>query len=260
MDMKLPIAQDAFIFLLSRGWFDKALPVVDMLNHRNGRHKNVEVTPIGDVVRTNDVAAYAIKDIKKGEQLQYTYTECLDKTCHFGGIRYYATTQFMFAEYGFVELYPRRWAFDIPIDGEEKDIRCEVDTDPEDESKLVFRWVFDTPTETHILWMRNEFDRLKAIEGAIQEGLKELDSGDVPPGYNIEHEKEMIREYYEAYLEVFELALEHKDDPVGVLWGDFDQELKEIKAASSEITKTIEELKQHELILAKKSIPKSDEL
>lgn len=266
MDMELPIAQDAFIFLLSRGWYDKALPVVDMLNHRNGRHKNVEVTPIGDVVRTNDVAAYAIKDIKKGEQLQYTYTECLDKTCHFGGIRYYATTQFLFAEYGFVELYPRRWAFDIPIPTEpgavddENEVICEIDTDPEDESKLVFRWIWETPTKADIIWMQKEFDRLKSIEGEVRKRLEQLESGYYPPGYNVEHEKETIEEYYEAYLEAFEVALEHKDDPVGLTKADFDQEIKEIKEASGKIVKTIQQIKEHELISGKKSIPKSDEL
>ena len=256
------MAEDTYIFLLSRGWYDKLLPLVDMLNHRNGPSRNVEVTPVDDI-RGEDVAVYAWKDIKKGEQLQYTYTECMDETCEYGGLKYYATSQFMFVEYGFVEGYPRRWAFDILNEEEDgyEHLYCEITTDPNDDTKLVFQWVFKAPTKRSILWMREQLDRLKAIEGLMKEGLEELESAfGTETIHNLEYERETIVEYYEAYIEAFELALDHKDDPVGVTDESFLQELSELKQSIGKDTKTMDEIRMHGLLsTAHDSQPNTDE-
>ena len=67
------------------------IPVIDMFNHRNGHHKNVEMTNADDSLLESSnktMVAYALRDIKAGEQLVYTYNECLDTSCDYGGIKY----------------------------------------------------------------------------------------------------------------------------------------------------------------------------
>lgn len=58
--------QDAFIYWLSRSWSDKMVPILDMINHRNGKWLNVESTTAH---AGKDVRVYALRDIQKGEQL-----------------------------------------------------------------------------------------------------------------------------------------------------------------------------------------------
>ena len=246
--------EDAYLFLLSRGWYDKLLPVVDMFNHRNGRWRNVEVTTIDDGDR-KDVAAYAWKDISKGDQLQYTYSECMDDTCSYGGIKYGFSTQSIFSEYGFTELYPQRWVVRCEDDEElEQTLYTEVTVDPDDESKLVFRWIFDTPNEASIEFIKNHLARLKSIESVVRNGVDELESvllGEDRTGttiHNIEHERESILEFYDAYVTMFELALEHKDDPVAVTNESFEEDLSRQQALGGK--KTIEEIRKHELLAA----------
>ena len=93
-------AQDAYLFLLSRGWKDKLLPVVDFVNHRNGRHRNVEVTPVREDDAGADVAMYAWRDLRAGEQLHLSYTECFDACCEFGDIKYQYGTPEVLADFG----------------------------------------------------------------------------------------------------------------------------------------------------------------
>ena len=239
------MAEDAYMFLLSRGWYDKLLPVVDMLNHRNGPNRNVEVTSIDDE-EGNDVAAYAWRDMRKGEQLQYSYSECMDETCGFGKWRYSTSTQYIFGQYGFVELYPRRWIFDV-YDGDtlHQLLNCEVTTDPSDDTKMVFQWIFTKPTELSIVWMEKQLARLKSIESLVKTELSELESKVGSDAiYNIEHEREQILEYYEVYIEVLELALEHQNDQVGFTIESWEAEDPKQTVGK----KTINELREHELL------------
>jgi hypothetical protein len=61
--------QDAYIFWLSRSWTDKMVPILDMINHRNGKWLNVESTTAHS---GEDIRVYALRDIGKGEQLWST--------------------------------------------------------------------------------------------------------------------------------------------------------------------------------------------
>jgi len=58
--------KDAYIFWLSRSWGDKMIPILDMINHRNGKWKNVESTTAH---AGEDIRVYAVRDIDQGEQL-----------------------------------------------------------------------------------------------------------------------------------------------------------------------------------------------
>lgn len=61
--------KDAFIFWVSRSWSDKMVPILDMINHRNGNWLNVESTTAH---AGEDIRVYALRDIKRGEQLWST--------------------------------------------------------------------------------------------------------------------------------------------------------------------------------------------
>jgi hypothetical protein len=248
--------QDAYLFLVSRGWYDKLLPILDMFNHRNGPGRNVEITSINDK-EDSDVAAYAWRDISKGEQLQITYSECMDDTCGFGANRYSCSTQFIFGEYGFVESYPRQWNIDNGLeedDEEYQDLTIEVTIDANDDAKMVVKWIYDTPNEKSIECIQKHLARLKSIESRVREGVGELETvllgegnGPTTTIHNIDHERDTILEYYEAYIQVFELALEHKDDPVAVTEKSFRLELRELWKSEGR-GKTIDEIRKHELL------------
>jgi len=236
-------AQDSFLFLLSRGWNDKLLPVVDMLNHRNGAWRNTDVTPLDD--GGDDVAAYAWRDIVAGEQLQYSYSECMDATCDFGAIKYGFSTQLIFKDYGFMELYPRRWALDDTDDDDGQGLTAEVTTDENDDTKLVLRWIFETPNERTVKWITKQLARLKSIESEVQKTVDGLKNSVYKDG-NLDHERETIVEFYEGYIEFLELALKHKDDPVFLTTEEFEEHLRELNRTERQLS--IHDIRKHELL------------
>jgi SET domain len=196
--------QDAYLFWISRSWTDKMVPILDMINHRNGKWLNVESTS-AHVGR--DIVVYAIKPIKKGEQLYNSYNECLDRDCD--GIKYTYVTPHILADYGFVDAYPKRWMFEIPVGetGEDKYDVFVVDVDEDETSgKVVLKWNFKKPTEvSHFAWIEKQLDRLKGMEDDIKKNAASLSS---------DHEKYTILDLFNGYKEVFELALIHRDDKV----------------------------------------------
>ena len=210
-------AEDANLFFISRSWTDKMVPVLDMYNHRNGASLNVESTSAHN---DKDITAFALRDIKAGEQLQNSYSECMDHDCDFGEIKYSYDTSLIFNDYGFLEFYPRRW----PL-GKQKVI-AEIDEDLET-GKKSFQWIFDTPTRETILWMEQQLARLKGMEPKLRKMIAKHKTSNAGEKHNnIQHEADSLLEYYEGYMEVFEMALEHKDDPVGVSEEQFEEDLE----------------------------------
>jgi len=53
------------------------VPILDMINHRNGKWKNVESTTAH---AGKDIRVYALRNIEKGEQL---WSECVLRLCLF---------------------------------------------------------------------------------------------------------------------------------------------------------------------------------
>merc|ERR1712176_813597 len=140
---------DAYMYWVSRSWTDKMVPVLDMYNHRNGESLNVESTSAS----VGDVTAFAMRDIKAGEQLQNTYSECQDHECNFGEITYSYDTTKIFRDYGFLEFYPRRW----PMDPQGQDVIAEIDEDLSTGEKS-FKWVFNRPNKETISWMGDQLE------------------------------------------------------------------------------------------------------
>lgn len=212
-------AEDAYLFWLSRSWTDKMIPVIDMYNHCNGKSKNVETTSAH--YTDDDITAYAIRDIQAGEQLQISYSECMDKSCDWGAIQYNYVTQPIFTDYGFLEKYPRRWEL-----GAKGNVIAEIDIN---NGQKTFHWIFKRPSEKTIQWISNQLERLHAINDKFQEDVanhKITPADATASHHNIEHEADTLLELYEGYVEVLEMALEHKDDPVGVTSTQFYNNLK----------------------------------
>jgi len=220
------------------------VPILDMINHRNGKWKNVESTTAH---AGKDIRVYALRDIEKGEQLwsecvlrlclclfsfvcivdgtiqrcycfgssccmsfsSDSYNECLDEDCDWGAIKYTYITQHILMDYGFVEAYPRRFIFHVDAQGtsryEDDFLTVEIDEDPDDPSKHVLDWHYLRPTEAQLEWISNQLKRLESLEDTMKKGLTDLTS---------EHEKNTIETYYYAYKEAFELSLKHKDDEI----------------------------------------------
>jgi len=229
---RLQRVQDAFLFHVSRSWTDKMVPVLDMYNHRNGHWLNVESTTAHDL--SKDITAFASRDIQAGEQLQNSYSECMDEDCEYGEIKYTYLTQHIFKDYGFVELYPRRWRLGGLI--------CEVDEDPMNSGEKTFKWIFDTPNKKNIEWLTHKLNRLQEIESKVrtkidkhrrQKDMKsrnnDNDDDDDKMTFNIEHEADTLLELFEGYVEVLQLALEHQNDSVGLTYADHKKRVQQAR-------------------------------
>lgn len=212
-------AEDAYCYMLSRSWGDIMIPVLDMYNHRNGASKNVESKTVHQ--NDDDIVAFALRDIKAGEQLQNTYSECMDDDCEWGRMKYEYLTANIFMDYGFLELYPRRWELG-PVD---YFTIAEVDEDLQTGEKT-FKWIFATPSTEALEWISKHLKRLRSIETDIRQGVAKHRSLTENIHHNIEHEADSILELYEGYVEILEMALEHKDDPIGVTEDEFENQIE----------------------------------
>ncbi|KAL3893431.1 MAG: hypothetical protein SGARI_008178 [Bacillariaceae sp.] len=210
--------KDAYIFFLFLSWGDKMLSILDMINHRNGKWLNVESTTAHS---GEPIKVYALRDIKKGEQLWNTYNECLDEDCDGGRIKYTYITPHILMDYGFVEAYPRRFLFEVDSHGgkryENEFLIVEIDEDAET-GKVALEWHFNTPSEAQLEWISRELKRLEATEESVKSGLAAVTS---------EHEKYTLETLYNAYKEAFELSLHHKEDDVSertTIWEEEEEE------------------------------------
>ena len=181
------ILEAAYRIVVARGWNDILLPVVDMINHRNGKWYNVDQT--GSAHIGEDVSIVALRDIDQGEQIYLSYNECLDEDCW--GIAHIFTMPQLLAIYGFVEQYPRRFnigtQFDAPV--------FELD-DEDDEAEVKITWLDGEPKEEDLDWFRDQLGRLQELKVAVMDSLEDLES----------HEQNTIHTYYQTMLEGLELA------------------------------------------------------
>merc|ERR1719491_2344458 len=248
-DSKRQRVQDAFLFHVSRSWTDKMVPILDMYNHRNGRWLNVESTTAHDL--SQDITAFAARDIQAGEQLQNSYSECMDEDCDYGEIKYTYLTPHILKDYGFVELYPRRWRLSGGGGGGDKGLIGEVDEDPMNPGKKTFQWIFDTPNQKNIEWLTQQLQRLQEMEEHVRTQIEthrhrrrteeeerkssrrrsssdnnEENENNEDMRFNIAHEAETLVELYEGYVEVLQLAIEHQHDPVGLTYAEHRKEVQ----------------------------------
>lgn len=180
-----PWEQEAHLIVLRRNWDDILIPVYDMVNHRNGHWTNVDSnsTHLGE-----DITVFALRDIRKGEQLYLSYTECVDCNYFENFAWYYGLPQTL-KDYGFIEQYPRRWN----IEG----LAFELDQD-EETKQISLTFLSGLPNAYQMKFMPGQLKRLLGIKDYVYKEAIKLDSA---------HEQNMSLEYYHATLTALEYAL-----------------------------------------------------
>ncbi len=186
------ILEAAWRIVLARSWGDKLLPVVDMLNHRNGKYHNVDQA--NSAHNGADVVIVALRDIKEGEAIYNSYNECPDIDCE--GIALSYVTPQIFSDYGFVEQYPRRFNF------ESNDGKIIFDVLQEGNASKV-NWRSPHPNAEQINFLRGHLNRLRKLYSTISNSVKSLKP----------HERKSILEYYEALVEAMEVAISSGEVP-----------------------------------------------
>ena len=189
------IVEASYRIVRARGWEYEMVPAYDMFNHRNGYYKNLE--------RANhprdsggEYIIVANRDVKAGEQLHISYSDCNanDPTCY--GIGWKYVTPGIFMDFGFVEQYPRRWNFRGGSNSPRR-ILFEEQEESEGSSKIVVKWFEDRiPTKKNLSWMKQQISRLRGM--GIEERIKSLE---------VDYEARLSKEYWEALVEALERAV-----------------------------------------------------
>lgn len=199
-DQVTQLQEDAYLFMISRSWYDVMIPLYDMINHRNGHYRNMEGTSAHN---GKDITVYAYRDIARGEQLYNSYNECLDSDC--AGLKYEYVTQNILMDYGFLENYPRRWTINY---NEDDPMILEVyQNETTGEKYAVWPFAQDTlPLGVDELnWIRAQLTRLRAMEGYLKKEVQELQS---------DHERGVLLDYHAGYMEAFEMAIQYREEGI----------------------------------------------
>jgi len=223
-DASPELFEAAFRIVLSRGWHHVMVPVYDMVNHRNnanantdanndantngkisighnidrsaGGYNNKETTQELDLDVDGDFHIVALRSIPAGHQLHNSYNQCHDATCAEIDMSY--VTPQIVLDYGFVESYPRRFAFHTGKDTGNPYLGIVVEVT--DDKKV--SWL-EPLSSRHLSahqsnWLQIELERLVAMKTRLTERI------DTHPN---EHEAATALEYYHALEEVLQLMV-----------------------------------------------------
>jgi len=139
--------ENAALMLISRGWDYVMIPMLDVMNHRNGNYYNTYSDKIND--NSKDVLQVrAQRRIMVGEQIFTSYNMCDDCDAR---KQNYGTPEIL-RDYGFVEDYPQRWIFDDILQFEIQDTS---EIWEEDETKI-HRLKEATTDDLELVWLGNE--------------------------------------------------------------------------------------------------------
>jgi len=183
-----PLLEAAYRIVVSRGWHEVLLPVVDMLDHRNGRWYNADQA--GSAHTGEDISVVALRDIAAGEPIYLSYNECPDVDCR--GIARTFTMPQMLSEYGFVEQYPRRFnigtKYPAPV--------FELDEDAK--KTLRITWLAEElPSKADMDWFWKQLLRLEGMQEEVGKALTGLEG----------HERFAIDAYFRSMLEGLGLTI-----------------------------------------------------
>jgi len=190
-----PLEEEAYFIVIKRSRNEAMVPLLDMINHRNGHWCNVDSNSFHD--GGNDITVFASRNLHVGEQLYLSYNKCVDCDNH----RLTYVLPHILRDFGFVEQYPRRWYFDEP-GSDEPDLAFELDEDPNTE-ELQLTWLSKEPNEPSINFLRGHLVRLQNLGDYVSEQVQQIDSS---------HERNVSLEYYQALMTALECALWASDD------------------------------------------------
>mmetsp|Transcript_37191 Transcript_37191/g.81434 ORF Transcript_37191/g.81434 Transcript_37191/m.81434 type:complete len:1243 (-) Transcript_37191:215-3943(-) len=191
------LEQFAYLSVLRRSWDDIMLPVVDMINHRNGRWRNVDTNSAHE---GKDIQLYALRDIAADEQLYLSYNECTDCCC-------YANTYVLpdiMKDYGFIEQYPQRWNFEnswlnFEVDEVYNDGDNASSADASRARELKVTWISkEKPNFEDKYILHGHLDRLNNMRPDVHAKADALVS---------EHERSVIIGFYNALVTALDLAI-----------------------------------------------------
>ena len=158
------VLEAAWRIFMIYSWQDKLVPILGMMNHRNGKFHNVD--QLQPSQSSKEISMIALRDIEEGEQLYISYNECSSLECK--EIRHTYTLPQMFADYGFVEEYPRRFNFDTS----QNMLTFELDVDSDGIFQL--NWLSNPPTVFDTNWLRGHALRLNQLNATVLDGIAKL--------------------------------------------------------------------------------------
>ena len=207
------LLSEAWLQVVSRSWNELMVPLLDMIDHRNGHWHNVDQLTSAHDPDVDVVTVVAKRDILPGEELYFSYNMCRDVDCE-GLDRWYVLPQIL-NDYGFVEQYPRRWRFDFNQDDEDEEKEDEENIfifeidhqvipsaeDPEPPLKLTWLSPF-YPTPEDIHRFQGILNRLYGLKDHVMETAEHLPANS---------EKVVILDYYQALTEALEFLIRSTD-------------------------------------------------
>jgi hypothetical protein len=224
--------QQALAMVVQRGWDSVLIPIYDMLNHVNDVEKLN--TDNNSVYSTTGLRVWASKTIEAGEELFLTYDNCSD--CQ-GNPADWGTAEIL-RDFGFVELYPRRFNFWV---GEEQ-ILFAIDEgtnekDGEDSHHLEIEWLgYDNrPSYEGIADMKEEYQRLQDLQ---HEGGALAERRDLMP----EKEWNTIFQYQQALTVALQAAIKAGIDDLEEGVDDEDDDIDEDDASSKAMDAHVQDM------------------
>jgi len=179
--------------VIVRGNDDHLIPVWDMMNHDNGKKINVNSTSIHS---KEGVHVFAAKRIQKGEELYFSYNQCLDCA---DTTDYWGTPEIL-RDFGFVENYPQIWIF------LEQDIGFSLyyDEDDDEQKNLLVLWDEEShrPDAEQKQYLKYNLDRLLTLGDGNELYSKNMNIQAIPL-----NEWNMIIQYYRAVVVALETVL-----------------------------------------------------
>jgi spermidine synthase len=195
--------QHVAMLLVQRGWDDLAIPLFDMMSHRNGRWHNTKSNSVHK--KSTNIKVKASRDIKAGEEIYSSYNFCKD--CANKAKGEYGTPEIL-RDYGFVENYPQRWFFGRRLSFEIDQI---YDEDDMPTGEFTINWLDKKPKKKAIRWLVKTLDHLNDFEAMELESVDK----DIPPG-----ELTVIKAFHKALMNAIQMALKHWKVEIQQLSGD----------------------------------------
>jgi hypothetical protein len=210
------VMEFSYAAVISRGWNDKLVPVLDIMNHRSGRYSNVDTASSVHDPRYDSIEVYATRKIKKGEQLHLDYMNNPDE---YDSRFEYVLPQIL-RDVGFVDTYPQRWSFPTGVPEDESDeyvkhIVFDIDEVPgkggtEHTSSYKITWhVPDTGLDDVDLVLNTlgkELKRLEDLRSFVDEHATALKS---------DYERETSLEYYRSLVVALQQVMAYISDEFG---------------------------------------------
>ncbi|KAL3925821.1 MAG: hypothetical protein SGILL_000137 [Bacillariaceae sp.] len=177
------------------------IPAYDAYNHRNGNWTNTRTIEIEG--KHHETAA--IKTIEAGSEIYITYNFC--EEC--GGRRKFYGTAEILRDYGFVEMLPQRWHYDMPK-------HYQFDLDEDEDGVLQIYWDrkhrpknADTKEDAQV-WIARELRRLRRLKNIDWNyGFEEVDHG------MTKYEWDTIETFVDANLRALVMAYNSLTPPGG---------------------------------------------